>query len=187
MALFEEQGFTATKVADICDQADIAHKTFFNHFGSKQDLLREIARYALDQLLADIRQAREQPGSTRGRLLFFFTRVADNADQAGPMRRELLTELIHIAHETGNEPEQARLLHDAFGSIIHDGFAAGDLVAGHDADTLTEMVMGSFYVLMFNWANLDDYPLRRQAMSAARFLADSMMSAAPLPYEQEKP
>ena len=117
MALFEGQGFTATKVADICEQADIAHKTFFNHFGSKQDLLREIARYALDQLLADIREARDQPGPTSRRLRFFFTRIADNADQAGPMRRELLTELIHVAHDAGDEPEQARLLHDAFGSI----------------------------------------------------------------------
>jgi len=26
---------------------------------------------------------------------------------------------------------------------------------------------------MFNWANLDGYPLRRQALAAARFLADA--------------
>ena len=34
--------------------------------------------------------------------------------------------------------------------------------------------MGAFYVLMFNWANLDAYPLERQAEAAARFLADAM-------------
>jgi hypothetical protein len=34
--------------------------------------------------------------------------------------------------------------------------------------------MGAFYVLMFNWASLDDYPLREHALATARFLADSM-------------
>ncbi len=34
--------------------------------------------------------------------------------------------------------------------------------------------MGAFYVLMFNWANLDGYPLREQARATAAFLADSM-------------
>ena len=41
--LFTQHGFQATKVAEICEQADIAQKTFFNHFPSKQHLLREIA------------------------------------------------------------------------------------------------------------------------------------------------
>ena len=36
---------------------------------------------------------------------------------------------------------------------------------------------GAFYVLMFNFANLEDYPLRRQALAAARFLGDAMTNA----------
>lgn len=176
IALFEERGFAATKVAEICERADIAHKTFFNYFPSKQDLLRAIALYSLDQLLADIEEARTRTGPTAERLGFFFTRIADRAEQAGPLRRELLNELVHVAHDSGTEPEQARKLHAAFGALVRDGLAAGDLSARHDADTLTEMVMGAFYVLMFNWANLDGYPLRRQAESAARFLADAMQT-----------
>jgi AcrR family transcriptional regulator len=174
IALFEERGFEATKVSEICERADIAHKTFFNHFPTKQDLLRAIARYSLDHLLDDIDEARGQSVSTAERLRFFFDRIADNAEQAGPLRRELLNELVHVAHDSGTEPEQARRLHAAFGALVRDGLAAGDLSPRYDADTLTEMVMGAFYVLMFNWANLDGYPLRRQAESAARFLAEAM-------------
>jgi monoterpene epsilon-lactone hydrolase len=50
VALFDEHGFAATKVSEICEQADIAHKTFFNHFPSKQDLLSEIARERLNSV-----------------------------------------------------------------------------------------------------------------------------------------
>ena len=42
--LFAEQGFGETRVADVCERADIAQKTFFNYFPSKLDLLREIAQ-----------------------------------------------------------------------------------------------------------------------------------------------
>jgi len=104
----------------------------------------------------------------------FFETLADNADEAGPMQRELLTEIVHIAHQSGTEPEQARQLQAAFGAIVERGLASGDIVAGHSSETLTETLMGTFYVLMFNWANLDGYSFRDHAMAMAHFLADSM-------------
>ena len=35
--LFDERGYDDTKVSDICDRADLAYGTFFNHFGEKRD------------------------------------------------------------------------------------------------------------------------------------------------------
>ena len=156
VALFEEKGIEATKVLEICQRADVAHKTFFNHFPSKRHLLAEVAGFALDQLLVDIEEARKQPVSTRARIHHFFEHLADNADLAGPMHRELLTEIVRVAHESGNEPEQARKLHDAFGSIVSEGVAAGELSERHSPETFTEMLMGAFYVLMFTafWLNV---------------------------------
>ena len=174
VALFEAHGTEGTTVAAICERADIAQKTFFNHFPSKRHLFRDLAQCALGQLLAEIEDACKQPVSTRGRIHHFFECVARNADEAGPMRRELLSEMVQVAHETGSEQEQARKLHDAFGGIVREGAALGDITERHSQETLTEMLMGAYYVLMFNWANLDDYPLRKQALATARFLADSM-------------
>ena len=172
--LIEEKGLEATKVVEVCERADVAHKTFFNHFASKQHLLGEIAQRALNELLANIEQARKQPTSTRGRIQHFFENLALNVDEAGPMHRELVNEIVRVIHETGDEPEQARRLHDAFESIIREGAASGDLTDRHSFETLTEMLMGAFYVLMFSWANLENYPLREQARATARFFADSM-------------
>ena len=93
------------------------------------------------------------------------------------MHRELLSEIVHIGHESGDEQEQARKLHAAFAAIVQDGIDAGDLCDRHSPETLTEMLMGAYYVLMFNWANLDDYPLHERALETARFLIDSMVKA----------
>ena len=179
IALFDVGGFEATRVAEICERADIAHKTFFNHFPSKQHLLREIARVAVDQLLHDIEDARKQPVGTSERLRFFFERIADNADAAGLMRPELVHEIIRVCHGTDLEPEQARKLHRAFSALVHDGLEAGDVSPEHDPETLTEVLMGTFYALMFNWSNFEAYPLRRNALAAARFLGRSMGATPP--------
>ena len=37
--LFGEQGFDATTVAEIAEDADVAVGSFYNHFDSKEDLL----------------------------------------------------------------------------------------------------------------------------------------------------
>jgi uncharacterized protein (DUF1499 family) len=117
-------------------------------------------------------------GTNAERIRSFFESVAANADEAGPMQRELLSELVHIAHEAGDEREKALKLHDAFAAIIRDGIEAGDLTDRHSDETLTEMLMGAYYVLMFNWANLEHYPIHERALETASFLVDSMVSEA---------
>jgi AcrR family transcriptional regulator len=175
--LFEERGFGLTTVAEICERADVANKTFFNHFHSKQELLRELAGYALSQLLEHVEAARKEGRDTRERLARLFAHVAEAAEEGGAMHRELVTELVHAVHESPARSEHARKLHDAFGAIVSDGLAAGDVTRRHGAETLTEMILGAYYVLMFNYANLDDFPIRRQALAAARFLADALTPA----------
>ena len=176
--LFSKHGFQATKVADICDRADVAHKTFFNHFPSKQHLLREIASRGIDGLLVDLEAARKQEHTTPERLVAFFGVVAERTVEGGPMNRELVTELVHVVHGSPAKSEQARRLHDAFAKIVSDGLAAGDVTRRHDAETLTEMILGAYYVLMFNYANLDDFPIEKQAAAVARFLGDALAPPA---------
>ena len=171
---FEQDGFHETKIAAICDRADIAQKTFFNHFPSKQHLLREIARQSMGELLADIETARKEERSTADRLESFFKRAAERLAEAGPMNRELLTEVVHVVNESPDKSLHARKLHNAFAAIVEEGLVNGEVTRRHDAETLTEMILGAYYVLMFNYANLDDYPIQRQAGAVARFLADAL-------------
>ena len=176
--LFIERGFATTKVADICDRVDIVQKTFFNYFPTKQHLLREIAQEALGELCTQIETARKEEDSTGRRLLHFFQDTAERAEQAGPMNRELLSELVHVVNESSEKSTHARKLHDAFGEIVHDGLEAGEVTRRHSPETLTEMILGAYYVLMFNYANLDGYSIQRHAKAVARFLGDALAPLA---------
>lgn len=177
-SLFEDRGVQATTVADICERADVAHKTFFNHFPAKQDLVRALAAASMEVLLEEIEGARREGKNTAERLVYFFERVAARAASAGPMHRELLTEIIHAAQEDDPSSQSARRLHHAFGAIVRDGIATGDVTRRHGAETLTETMLGAYYALMFNWANLDGYPIGARARATARFLADAFAPAA---------
>jgi AcrR family transcriptional regulator len=172
-ALFEERGVHATTVVEICERADVAHKTFFNHFPAKQDLVRAMAREAIEFLLEDIANARAGGASTAERLDGFFESVATRASAAGPMHRELMTEIIHAA-QGADESTDARRLHAAFGAIVEAGIRAGEVTRKHPAETLTEMILGMYYALMFNWANLENYPIADRARAASKFLADAL-------------
>ena len=178
--LFQEQGFGATKITEICERADVAHKTFFNHFPSRQHLLRELAGTSIGVLLEDIEAIRKEQRTSRDRLLAFFDLAAEKTAEASGLHRELLTELVHAVHESPDKSVHARKLHEAFGAIVEDGLELGDVTRRHDVETLTEMILGAYYVLMFNFANLEDFPIRKQAVAAARFLADAL---APSPEE----
>ena len=179
--LFSDQGFRETRVADVCDRADIAQKTFFNHFPTKLDLLREIAHAGVERLMFDIEDIRKADLGTPERIHRFFDTVAAHITGAGPKNRELLVELVHlISGDAAERSEQVRRLHAAFRGIVDDGLALGDVTRRHDPQALTEMILGSYYVLIFNYANLDDFPIRERGHAAARILADAL---APHPEE----
>jgi AcrR family transcriptional regulator len=177
MQLFDAKGFAATTVAQICTAADVAEKTFFNHFTSKPDMLREIARLELDVLLGMIAEAVRlgADGDAGARAEQFFRLLADRVEQASPMRRELLTELVHLAHDAGTGPAQARTLHGAFAGLLRGN---GGPVRGLAVETAVEVVVGAFYALMLNWANIEGYPVRRRALAMARFLGNAVARAS---------
>ncbi len=171
--LFRTQGFSATRVTEICERADVAEKTFFNYFPTKQGVLADLATTAVEELLLSIEVARKKGRTTRERLEVFFDALADTMSAAGPPQKELVAAIIQVVHASGDTSIDARKLHDAVGALVADGLLAGDVTTRHNPETLTEMIIGAYYVLTFNFVNLEGFAIRQQAQAVARFLADA--------------
>jgi len=181
--LFADQGFHETRVAEVCDRADIAQKTFFNHFPSKLHLLREIAHSGMERLLVEIEASLELELSTRERLHGLFGSVAQHISEAGPKNRELVTELVHaISGDADKRSDQGERLQAAFAGVVEVGIAQGDVTRRHDVQTLTDLILGAYYVLIFNFANVEGFPIRERAHTATHILADAL---APHPEETD--
>jgi len=171
---FAGRGVEAVKVDEICQAADIAQKTFFNHFPTKQHLMREIAEGFLHSLLAILEAARREGGATAQQLERFFALVATEVERGGQMRRTFVMEVIRIVHDDAGNAEKTRQLHDAFGALLRDGVRKGDTTTAYPVPVLSEIVVGTFITLMLNWLGIEDYPFRARATAMARFLADAL-------------
>jgi AcrR family transcriptional regulator len=175
-SLFETQGYDATTVSEIALRADIAYGTFFNHFPSKLDLLRILSDRALHDLFQNVEEVRKQPGSCAEHLAQLFESSAARAEDKGPRMRELTGAMMALSFpETATHDDLRIRL--AFRSILEDGHAAGELREGVAVDTLTDVVVGTWYSVFLSWVHFDNYPLRERAASAARFLAETLAAS----------
>jgi AcrR family transcriptional regulator len=172
--LFSERGVEATTVVEICDRADVAKKTFFNHFPTKQHAVRELARLAIDQLLVETETARKQKRSARYRLRQVFDQIVQNTAQVSPMGRDLAKELIHSLQGLESETGDTRRLRNAFAAVVRDGLTRGDVARRYDPETLAEVILGSYYTLILNWVQFDGFPIDRKARETADFLSDAL-------------
>jgi len=174
LALFETQGYEATTVTEIVRRADIAYGTFFNHFPSKLHLLREISDLALRDLFENVEEIRKRPGSFADHLVALFEASAERAEEKGPQMRELTGAMMALAfpETAGQDDRRIRL---AFRSLLEDGRAAGEVRDDVALETLTEVLVGSWYSMFLSWVHFDAYPLRARASSAAHFLAGALV------------
>jgi AcrR family transcriptional regulator len=174
MERFTARGVESVKVDEICNAADIAQKTFFNHFPTKQHLMREIAEGLLHALLAILEAARREGGTTAEQLERFFAQVATEVERGGPMQRTFVIEVIRLVHDAPPNVEQSRQLYDAFGALLRDGVRKGDTTTAYPVRVLSEVVVGTFITLMLNWLGIEGYPFRARATAMARFLGDAL-------------
>ena len=96
LALFRERGFDRVPIGEICTRADVARGTFFLHFPSKAELLRELdrrlARELSERLAAGPEAGRRSSAVSEYRMLVdhIGERWRADADVLGAMLRERL-------------------------------------------------------------------------------------------------
>jgi AcrR family transcriptional regulator len=168
--LFERQGFSATTALEIANAADVAEKTFYNHFPTKQHLIEELAHESIERLMRILESAGAAGGTSRERLLRFFASAGDDtAGSSRPMARELILEWIRVSQVDGGEDRR-----------LHAGFAAlfEGLSDARMREFLTDMAVATYTGIMMNWVGRSNYPLREHLLAAARLLADAIPKQA---------
>jgi len=177
-SLFGERGVEATKVADICARADVAHQTFFNHFPTKQELVRELVRRGHDFFLNALAAAALDGRGTGERLALLFAELHRAAAAVGPMHQDLVSETIRAAHEE-KDTERVHQLRRALAGMIRTGRAEGDVARTHALEDQVSLVIGALSQLMVEWAHRADFDVAERAARMARLLADALAPRRP--------
>ena len=144
--LFLAQGAAATTIEEICERADVANRTFFNHFATRQDMIRALAQRRLVNLHDVVFDRADQP--IPARLIGVFDDIAATLAGSGDTYRELIGEMLATS---GYGIQRGFNLHDTFVELVKEGVARGEVSARHDAETLADIVVGALSGGILNW------------------------------------
>lgn len=177
--LFARQGVEETSVAAIIREADIAHKTFFNHFPSKDHLLRHIVGEASARAYAVFRDTFKQHDDPAKRLSFCLVSIAKAVEPLPYNYRHLMNVyLLSGAGARDLRTREQQAFNAVIQQILEDAKAQGRLCKGTTLETLVELVVGVCTTVLLNWSLEPEYPVVERMRKAVAFLNRSLFNAA---------
>ncbi len=165
--LFLDKGVSATTIEEICDRADVANRTFFNHFATRQDMIRALAQRRLVNLHDVVFDRGDQPIPQR--LVGVFDDIATALVGTGDTYRELIGEMLATS---GYGIQRGFNLHDTFVELVKEGVARGEVGARHDAETLADIIVGALSGGIINWTVEETYSLETNLHNLGVALAE---------------
>jgi AcrR family transcriptional regulator len=174
--LFLLQGVSATKIEQICERADVANRTFFNHFATRQDMMRALAERRLANLHDVAFDRSNQP--IPARLVGLFDDIAAALVQSSDTYREVIGEMLACS---GYGVQRGSALHDTFLELVKDGAARGQVTIRHDPHTLADIITGALIGGIVNWTVDDTYSLQTGLHALAVALAELLGSMGSTP------
>lgn len=93
--LFLDRGVSTSTIEDICERADVANRTFFNHFATRNDMMRALAEERLLNLRDVVFDRENEP--IPARLIGLFDDIAATLVQSSDTYREVIAEMLAAA------------------------------------------------------------------------------------------
>jgi AcrR family transcriptional regulator len=144
--LFLRQGVAATTLEEICEEADVANRTFFNHFATRQDMVRALAERRLVNLHDVVLDRADKPIPER--LIVVFDEIGATLAKSGDTYREMIGQMLATS---GYGIQRGSNLHDTFVELVKAGVSRGEVSARHDAETLADIIVGALSGGILNW------------------------------------
>lgn len=151
---FLSQGVHATKIEDICERADVANRTFFNHFATRQDMIRALAERRLVNLRDVLFDRANEP--VPDRVIGLFDDIAATLTESGDAYREMIGAMLGTS---GIGLERGSALHETFLQLIKGGVARGEVSGRHDPHTLADIAVAALVSGVMNWTTDKTYSL----------------------------
>ena len=169
--LFLSQGVSATRIDQICERADIAGRTFFNHFPTRQDMIRALAERRLVNL-HDVVFARTTVPIPQ-RLVAVFDDIASTLADSGDTYREMIAEMLTAADYSTHRGSP---FHDTFVELVKDGLARRELHTRHDPQIVADIIVGALTGAVVNWRVDSTYSLKTNLHNLGVALADLLVA-----------
>jgi AcrR family transcriptional regulator len=174
--LFTDQGLDHTTIEQICERADVARRTFYKHFPSKQHLAHALSQSWLWEESSRLMvAAREHCPDTIGRLRYYIDGCARNFRDYAELERVLLMIAMQDI-QFDNDQTLYRWTHlsDLLTAVIEEGQQRGDVTRAFDARFLGTLVAGAINTVSVSWVYERDFPVALHLAELTDFLANAL-------------
>jgi TetR/AcrR family fatty acid metabolism transcriptional regulator len=150
--VFARQGFHATRVADIADEAGVAYGLVYHYFKSKDEVLNELFSERWSLLLAAIDEADRGEAAPRAKLEAVAGFIVDSYRHDPELMKVIIVEVTRAANSFGRThlPE-IRRAYDSIARIVADGQRQGAFRGDIDADFASMSFYGAIEQLLSGW------------------------------------
>jgi TetR/AcrR family transcriptional regulator, fatty acid metabolism regulator protein len=151
--VFARQGFHATRVSDIADEAGVAYGLVYHYFKSKDEVLNELFVERWSLLLAAIEETDgEESRTPREKLAVVASFIVDSYRHDPELMKVIIVEVTRAANSFGRThlPE-IRRAYDGITKIVADGQEAGAFRRDIAPDFASMSFYGAIEQLLSGW------------------------------------
>lgn len=150
--VFARQGFHATRVSDIADEAGVAYGLVYHYFSSKEEVLNELFSERWSLLLAAIDEADRSEATPRAKLETVAGFIVDSYRHDPELMKVIIVEVTRAANSFGRThlPE-IRRAYESIAKIVTDGQGAGAFRGDIDATFASMSFYGAIEQLLSGW------------------------------------
>jgi TetR/AcrR family transcriptional regulator, fatty acid metabolism regulator protein len=150
--VFARQGFHATRVADIADEAGVAYGLVYHYFKSKDEVLNELFTERWSLLLAAIEEVDAQAISPHEKLDAVARFIIDSYRHDPDLMKVIIVEVTRAANSFGRThlPE-IRRAYDLIAKIVADAQRVGAFRKDVDPELASMWFYGAIEQLLSGW------------------------------------
>lgn len=150
--VFARQGFHATRVSDIADEAGVAYGLVYHYFKSKEEVLNELFSERWSLLLAAIEEADAGGATPRAKLEAVAAFIVDSYRHDPELMKVIIVEVTRAANSFGRThlPE-IRRAYDSIARIVAEGQEEGVFRRDIDPTFASMSFYGAIEQLLSGW------------------------------------
>ena len=166
--VFARQGYHATRVADIADEAGVAYGLVYHYFRSKEAVMTELFTERWSLLLAAGEQVKAGDGTPREKLSAIAGFIIDSYRHDPELMKVIIIEVTRAANSFGRThlPE-IRQAYDQVAQIVAEAQADGAFRKEIDADFVGMAYYGAVEQVLSGWV-FELKPTSPEEFEAAR-------------------
>jgi AcrR family transcriptional regulator len=150
--VFARQGFHATRVSDIADEAGVAYGLVYHYFKSKDEVLNELFTERWSLLLAAIDEADRGSAAPRAKLEAVATFIIDSYRHDPELMKVIIVEVTRAANSFGRThlPE-IRKAYESIERMVAEGQREGAFRGDIDPEFASLLFYGAIEQLLSSW------------------------------------